>query len=107
MHALSRRVTTLAAALIVLAACGSDAATSTSTPERLDILETDVIFATNPDAESGGAIATDRGAVEGLWAALPAVRNGMQFDVLDSTWMTGIGVIGANKILDDLEAQLG
>ena len=66
-----------------------------------------MIFATNPDAESGGAIATDRGAVEGLWAALPAVRNGMQFDVLDSTWMTGIGVIGANKILDDLEAQLG
>ena len=25
-------------------------------------------------------------------------ENGMQFDVLDSTWMTGIGVIGANAI---------
>jgi hypothetical protein len=35
------------------------------------------------------------------------VRGGTQFDVLDSTWMTGIGVIGANAILDDLEAELG
>ena len=35
------------------------------------------------------------------------MQNGLQFDVLDRTWMTGIGVIGANLNLDDLEAQLG
>ena len=34
---------------------------------------------------------------------LPAVQAGKQFDVLDSTWMTGIGVLGANEILDDLQ----
>ncbi len=73
--------------------------------ERIDILDTDVIFATNPESESGGSITSDRGAVESLWAALPAVQAGSQFDILDSTWMTGIGVLGANKILDDLETM--
>lgn len=76
-------------------------------PEQIDLLDADVIFATNPDSESGGAIASDRGAVESLWSTLPAVQAGKQFDVLDSTWMTGIGVIGANEILDDIEAKLG
>ena len=71
--------------------------------EQIDMLDTDVIFATNPDAESGGAVVTDRGTVESLWATLPAVQSGNEFDMLDSTWMTGIGVIGANAILDDLE----
>ncbi|MFT3851271.1 MAG: iron-siderophore ABC transporter substrate-binding protein [Ilumatobacteraceae bacterium] len=75
--------------------------------EQVDMLDTDVIFATNPEVESGGATSTDRGAVAALWSALPAVQNGRQFDILDSTWMTGIGVIGANAILDDLEAKLG
>ncbi len=46
---------------------------------------------------------TDRGTVESLWSTLPAVQSGSQFDILDSTWMTGIGVLGANEILDDLE----
>lgn len=75
--------------------------------EQVDSLDADVIFATNPEVESGGATSTDRGAVAALWSTLPAVQNGKQFDILDSTWMTGIGVIGANAILDDLEAKLG
>ena len=75
--------------------------------EQTDMLDAGVIFATNPDGESGGAIVTDRGTVESLWATLPAVQSGNQFDVLDSTWMTGIGVLGANGILDDLETFLG
>ncbi len=75
-------------------------------PEQIEMLDSDVIFATNPDAESGGAIVTDRGTVESLWSTLPAVQSGNQFDVLDSTWMTGIGVLGANEILDDLQTFL-
>ena len=75
--------------------------------EQIDMIDTDVIFATNPDAESAGAVVTDRGTVESLWATLPAVQSGNEFDILDSTWMTGIGVIGANAILDDLETFLG
>jgi iron complex transport system substrate-binding protein len=71
--------------------------------EQIDMIDTDVIFATNPDAESAGAVVTDRGTVESLWATLPAVQSGNEFDILDSTWMTGIGVLGANAILDDLE----
>ena len=71
--------------------------------EQIDMLDSDVIFATNPDGESGGAIVTDRGTVQSLWATLPAVQAGNQFDILDSTWMTGIGVLGANEILDDLQ----
>ncbi len=74
--------------------------------EQIDMLDSDVIFTTNPDAESGGAIVTDRGTVESLWSTLPAVQSGSQFDILDSTWMTGIGVLGANEILDDLETFL-
>ncbi len=75
--------------------------------EQIELLDTDVIFATNPEAESGGEMATDRGAVEALWSALPAVQSGNQFDITDSTWMTGIGVLGANAILDDLQTFLG
>ncbi len=71
--------------------------------EQIEMLDSDLIFATNPDGESGGAVVTDRGTVESLWSTLPAVQAGNQFDILDSTWMTGIGVLGANKILDDLE----
>ena len=35
------------------------------------------------------------------------VQTGNAFDILDSTWMTGIGVLGANAILDDLETRFG
>jgi iron complex transport system substrate-binding protein len=74
--------------------------------EQIEMLDSDVIFATNPDGESGGAIVTERGTVESLWSTLPAVQAGNQFDILDSTWMTGIGVLGANEILDDLQTFL-
>jgi iron complex transport system substrate-binding protein len=75
--------------------------------EQIEMLDGDVIFATNPTAESEGQVATDRDAVAGLWSNLSAVQSGQQFDILDSTWMTGIGVIGANLILDDLVERLG
>ena len=70
--------------------------------EQIDLIDSDVIFTTTL-ADGGSA----RPAFEALWNTLPAVQNGMRFDIQDDVWMTGIGVIGANLILDDLEAFLG
>ncbi|CRK51646.1 ABC transporter substrate-binding protein [Rhodococcus sp. RD6.2] len=41
-----------------------------------------------------------------LWQRLGAVTDKRVFAVDDEIWMTGIGVIAANGILDDLEASL-
>ena len=71
-------------------------------PEQFELLEADVIFATTLDGEGSA-----RGDFEAVWSALPAVAEGRQFDIEDGTWMTGIGVLGANLILDDLEDWLG
>ncbi|CAN5650525.1 iron-siderophore ABC transporter substrate-binding protein [soil metagenome] len=78
-------------------------------PERIDLVDADadVVFATNPSAESDGKITSDRDTLGALWTSLPAVAEGRQYDILDTTWMTGIGPIGANRILDDLEDKLG
>jgi iron complex transport system substrate-binding protein len=70
--------------------------------EQLEMVDADVIFATTFAGEGSA-----RPDFEALWANLPAVAEGRQFDVEDSTWMSGIGVLGANEILDDLEAWLG
>jgi ABC-type Fe3+-hydroxamate transport system substrate-binding protein len=69
--------------------------------EQLEMVDADVIFATTFAGEGSA-----RPDFEALWANLPAVGEGRQFDVEDSTWMSGIGVLGANQILDDLEAWL-
>lgn len=42
----------------------------------------------------------------GLWQALGAAKDKRVFTVNDEIWMTGIGVVAANSILDDLEASL-
>lgn len=70
--------------------------------EQIDLVEADVVFAT-----TYGSGETTRPQFEALWETLDAVQNGRQFDVTDAVWMTGIGVLGANLILDDLEAMLG
>lgn len=70
--------------------------------EQIELINSDVIFTTTL-ADNGSA----RPGFEALWSTLPAVQNGMRFDIQDDVWMTGIGVIGANLILDDLEAFLG
>jgi iron complex transport system substrate-binding protein len=67
---------------------------------RLD--EADVIFATS----YGDVEETTRGDVETLWGSLPAVAEGRQYDVEDDEWMIGIGLLGAEVILDDVEALL-
>lgn len=42
-----------------------------------------------------------------LWKSLEGVKAGNVYIVKDETWMTGIGVIAADRILADLEQSLG
>lgn len=70
--------------------------------EQIELLDADVIFAT-----TYGVGESSRPVFEELWDTLSAVQSGNQFDVRDDIWMTGIGVLGANLILDDLESMLG
>jgi iron complex transport system substrate-binding protein len=71
--------------------------------EQVALLDdADVVFATtygDPDEST-------QGDVTALWGNVPAVEAGCQFDVEDGQWMIGIGLIGADVILDDLERTL-
>ncbi|SCE91803.1 hypothetical protein GA0070558_113146 [Micromonospora haikouensis] len=53
----------------------------------------------------GEKAAAEQATVTGgtLWKGLSAVKAGRAHVVSDETWMTGIGVGAANKIIDDLE----
>ncbi|ADV66328.1 ABC transporter substrate-binding protein [Deinococcus maricopensis] len=57
----------------------------------------------------GPADATDQRAFlsSPLWARLNAVRNKRAFAVNDDHWFLGIGILAANRVLDDLEQYLG
>jgi iron complex transport system substrate-binding protein len=71
--------------------------------EQIAMADADVVFATT---YGGDRASTDYAAVEAVWNALPAVAEDRQYDVEDREWMLGIGLIGANIILDDIEALL-
>ncbi|MFD6859706.1 ABC transporter substrate-binding protein [Rhodococcus sp. NPDC060090] len=73
-------------------------------PENYTEIDGDVVFFTNP---GGNPAATTMAAVTGLWGAQPGVEAGKVYEFEDETWMVGIGVVGANTILDDLEKTLG
>jgi iron complex transport system substrate-binding protein len=71
--------------------------------EQVELIdEADAIFTTT----YGDPAESTRGEVTGLWGNLPAVETGCQFDVEDDEWMIGIGLIGAQIILDDVESYL-
>ena len=73
-------------------------------PERVQEVDGDVIFV----SAYGEKAAQRQSEVTAgpLWTKLGAVAAGKVFVVDDETWMTGIGVTAANKILDDLAAHL-
>jgi iron complex transport system substrate-binding protein len=73
-------------------------------PERVSEVDGDVIFV----AAYGEKAAAKQAEVTAgpLWGALSAVKAGKAHVVPDETWMTGIGVTAAGKILDDLEKYL-
>lgn len=72
--------------------------------ERVNEVDGDVVFVT---AYGEKAAAEQAKITAGsLWQGLSAVKAGKAHVVSDETWMTGIGVSAANKILDDLEKHL-
>lgn len=73
-------------------------------PERVSEVDGDVIFI----AAYGQKAAAQQVSVTAgpLWQSLSAVKAGKAYVVPDETWMTGIGVTAAGKILDDLEKYL-
>lgn len=72
-------------------------------PELFEQIDGEVIFYANP---GGDPAATTLGTVNKLWGDLPGVKNKRVYEVEDETWMVGIGVLGANVILDDIEKLL-
>ncbi|MEU8050181.1 ABC transporter substrate-binding protein [Micromonospora haikouensis] len=69
--------------------------------ERVNEVDADVIFVTAYGEKAAAEQATVTGGT--LWKGLSAVKAGRAHVVSDETWMTGIGVGAANKIIDDLE----
>lgn len=72
-------------------------------PELYEQIDGDIVFYTTP---GGDPSATSYATISTLWGGLPGVASGNAFGVDDDTWMVGIGVIGANLILDDIEDLL-
>lgn len=72
-------------------------------PEQYEKIDGDLIFFTNP---GGDPKTTTMKKVTGLWGSLNSVKNNQVHEVDDETWMVGIGVVGANEILDDVEDLL-
>lgn len=72
--------------------------------EELGKAEGDVIYVSfYGDEARGQGVAIMEG---GLWEGLGAVQDKRVFVVDDEIWMTGIGVVAARGILDDLTASL-
>lgn len=69
--------------------------------ENFGEINGDYVFHT-PGANSA---ATQR-TVTDRWGALPAVAANRAFAVDDDTWMVGIGVLGAGRIIDDVQRLL-
>lgn len=70
--------------------------------EQIEMADADLIFATTFGPEQDST----RGSITGLWGNLRAIESGCQFDVDDDAWMLGIGLIGAQAILADVERLL-
>ena len=72
-------------------------------PENYGQIDGEIVFYTNP---GGDPNSTTMHTVTALWGAQPGVQNGSAFEVEDETWMVGIGVVGANIILDQISEAL-
>ncbi|MFB8025848.1 ABC transporter substrate-binding protein [Streptomyces sp. NPDC056465] len=73
-------------------------------PERIDQADADVVFhSTYGDAEKSKETQT---LGSGLWKTMDAVKDGRVFPVEDELWIQGIGYTAADRILDELRADL-
>jgi iron complex transport system substrate-binding protein len=73
-------------------------------PERVAEVDGDVIFVSAYGAKAEEQRTTVTAG--NLWKNLSAVKAGKVYPVADETWMTGIGVTAAGRILDDLQKHL-
>ncbi|WP_240505311.1 ABC transporter substrate-binding protein [Nocardia mangyaensis] len=69
-------------------------------PEQYEQINGDIVFHADYNGSTAG---TTKSRVSALWGSLPAVAAGQAYEVADDTWMLGIGVLGANEIIDDIE----
>lgn len=72
-------------------------------PELYTDINGDYIFYTNP---GGDPNATTQASITALWSDLPGVKAGHDYAMDDDTWMVGIGVLGANLVIDQVEKEL-
>ena len=73
-------------------------------PETIDVGDGDYIFYTSygsPEATGESTIINGAG-----WAAMDGVKNGNAIRVNDDTWFLGLGPIGADAVLTDLQEFL-
>lgn len=77
----------------------------TVTPEAIPAMDGGVLFYSS----YGPAEATDQRQYlqSPLWAGLNVVRARKTYAVDDDHWFLGIGILAANRVLDDLEKHLG
>lgn len=78
----------------------SDEFMLTVSQEELDLMDGDVIFLSVYGDASDTALDAFTGSP--LWQSLNAVQAGQVYRVSDDHWFLGIGLIGANRIMDDL-----
>jgi iron complex transport system substrate-binding protein len=71
-------------------------------PEEITQADGDLVVYSAYGEEGGAAVATVTGA--GLWQGMSATREGRVHEVSDDRWFLAIGPLGAQLVLDDLEA---
>lgn len=74
-------------------------------PEQIDKADANLIFVAtidDPGKTQKGAVTTNP-----IWLDLPAVKGGKVFEVPDETWMSGIGVQAADRMLADVAKATG
>lgn len=74
--------------------------------EQLGRADAEVIFSSSYGGRDSEEFLSAFAAVEDIWNSVPAVAEGRQHWVDDDVWMLGIGPLGAQQILDDIEATL-
>ncbi|MCC9310653.1 iron-siderophore ABC transporter substrate-binding protein [Kitasatospora sp. RB6PN24] len=82
-----------------------DSAMLDVSPEQIDKADADLVFVTVADDPAK----TQQSQVQStpVWQSLNAVKNGKVFNVPDETWMSGIGVQAADRMLNDIAEAAG
>ncbi|MFW3461241.1 ABC transporter substrate-binding protein [Streptomyces sp. 058-1L] len=73
-------------------------------PEKIDLADADAVFHSTYGDPAKSKETQTTGS--GLWKNMDAVKNGKVFAVDDQLWIQGIGYTAADKILEELKADL-